>query len=144
MGDALTAETIDVVLRAKLYQRFTQLHDAFRALDQNGNGMLSVDDFASAINGLGFARVTRGMTDALAAKYDANGDGLVSYAEFCSAISGKPIPGGPEPRALVGRAERVEETLRAHVLQSSTSLQNVRICAPRTRPFIARGSLIAV
>jgi hypothetical protein len=68
-----TAESIDKVFRNKLYQRFSQLRDAFRALDKDANGMIDVKDFAEALKNLGYIRITRNMVESLAAKYDKNG-----------------------------------------------------------------------
>lgn len=120
------SESIDRILKAKLYERFTKLTDAFRACDTNSDGVISTEDFASVIQNLGFARVTRHTVEALASKYDKNGDGLVTYAEFCAAIEGTPVSGNEPKRQVISRADRAEQAFRQQVLAASSSLQQVR------------------
>ncbi|KAJ1631204.1 hypothetical protein T492DRAFT_997633 [Pavlovales sp. CCMP2436] len=121
-SEGVAADAIDKIFRDKLYQRFTHMTDAFRAVDKDNNGVLDVQDFAEVLLGLGFGRVTRSTIDLIAKKYDKNGDSLVTYAEFCATIEGKDI--APEAqRTVVTRADRVEEAFRMHVLAASNSMQ---------------------
>lgn len=141
------------MLRAKLYERFTQMTDAFRACDRDKNGVIDIKDFADVIANLGFARVTRGTIELLASKYDKNGDKLVTYAEFCAAIEGGPVAAAEPARAVLTRADRVEEAFRKQVLAGSTSLRRAFLkldkdrsahISPAELERVLRGAGIAV
>lgn len=132
-ADSIKADSIDWLLRAKLYQRFHHMTDAFRACDRDKDGVIDAKDFAEVVTNLGFARVTRGTVEELTRKYDKNDDGLVTYAEFCATIEGSAINAEPT-RETTSRADKVEEAVRQHVLAAHSSLQQVRgPPAPRGR-----------
>ncbi|GLD97201.1 hypothetical protein PINS_up005884 [Pythium insidiosum] len=62
------------------------LHQVFQQLDTSGDGLLSYDEMASALEALGVSReqqqASHGAMQALLAELDADRDGSISYDEF--------------------------------------------------------------
>ena len=60
---------------------------AFRLLDTNKDGVISLDDFDDLFNSYGGAKMDSEIWDNLLNEADKNGDGVVSFKEFKDAMS---------------------------------------------------------
>ena len=67
-------------LRAAL-SRDTRMLDGFRALDRNGDGVITRAEFATALPRLGLS-ADAAKIDALFRSFDLDGDGCITYQEL--------------------------------------------------------------
>lgn len=59
---------------------------AFRILDTNKDGTISLDDFDDLFNSYGGAKMDNDVWENLLMEADKNGDGVVSFDEFSEAM----------------------------------------------------------
>ena len=59
---------------------------AFKLLDTNKDGQISLDDFDDLFNSYGGARMDKAIWEGLLDEADKNGDGVVSFEEFNLAM----------------------------------------------------------
>ena len=59
---------------------------AFRIMDTNGDGHISLDDFDDLFNSYGGARMDQDLWENLLMEADKNGDGIVTFEEFQTAM----------------------------------------------------------
>lgn len=59
---------------------------AFKLLDTNKDGQISLDDFDDLFNSYGGAKMDKGIWEGLLDEADKNGDGVVSFEEFNLAM----------------------------------------------------------
>jgi Ca2+-binding EF-hand superfamily protein len=96
------ADSAEAAVRAKIYRNFSDLREAFRALDRSNNGFVSREDFFQA---LGSVFLHNGYSEddiyEVADRFDLNKDGYISFDEFCSIVNGDDDDrAGEEQRAL--------------------------------------------
>ena len=60
---------------------------AFKILDANKDGTISLDDFDDLFNSYGGAKMDEDIWENLLMEADKNGDGVVSFDEFSDAMS---------------------------------------------------------
>ena len=60
----------------------TKIEMAFKAMDIDGNGFISKDEFRRACKGL-----TPEQVEAVFKKFDTNKDKLLNYREFCKMVN---------------------------------------------------------
>jgi len=70
----------------KVLQNEDDLKVAFRIMDTNGDGHISLDDFDDLFNSYGGARMDQDLWENLLMEADKNGDGIVNFTEFQSAM----------------------------------------------------------
>lgn len=59
---------------------------AFKMLDTNGDGVISLDDFNNLFNSYGGAKMNQQIWQNLLMEADKNGDGTVNFQEFQAAM----------------------------------------------------------
>lgn len=77
---------------------------AFRILDTNKDGTISLEDFDDLFNSYGGAKMDSDVWNSLLAEADKNGDGVVSYEEFSTAM------GNMIRKNLTKKRRRTEES----------------------------------
>ena len=70
----------------KVLQNEDDLKCAFRIMDTNGDGHISLDDFDDLFNSYGGARMDQDLWENLLMEADKNGDGIVNFEEFQGAM----------------------------------------------------------
>ena len=65
--------------------RRTDVFKAFRDIDKDHSGFITVDELALILDGLGL-ETTEHQRITMMHKYDKNGDGQISYHEFCAGV----------------------------------------------------------
>jgi Ca2+-binding EF-hand superfamily protein len=70
----------------KVLQNDDDLKCAFRIMDTNGDGHISLDDFDDLFNSYGGARMDQALWENLLMEADKNGDGIVTFDEFQTAM----------------------------------------------------------
>ena len=70
----------------KVLQNQADVKIAFRILDTNKDGTISLDDFDDLFNSYGGARMDNDVWDQLLLEADKNEDGVVSFEEFSEAM----------------------------------------------------------
>jgi Ca2+-binding EF-hand superfamily protein len=66
--------------------QFASMRDAFRQLDDDRNGSISKQEFATVLKNFDI-KVTDSELDALVQRYDTNNDGRVSHTEFLKVMA---------------------------------------------------------
>lgn len=79
-------EFLAACIDKKVLASAKEIQMAFKMLDVNGDGFISLDDFEDLFNSYGGAHVDRDLWDNLLEEADLNGDGMVSYEEFKYAM----------------------------------------------------------
>ena len=64
-----------------------EVQKAFRILDTNGDGFISLEDFDDLFSAYGGTKIDMDMWDALLAEADKNEDGRVSFDEFKDSMA---------------------------------------------------------
>jgi len=77
---------------------------AFRILDTNKDGKISLEDFDDLFNSMGGAAADNDIWNSLLSEADKNGDGVVSYEEFSTAM------GNMLRKSLSKKRRRTEES----------------------------------
>ena len=70
----------------KVLRNETDLKVAFKILDTNKDGTISLDDFDDLFNSYGGAKMDNDIWENLLAEADQNDDGIISYNEFKAAM----------------------------------------------------------
>ena len=70
----------------KVLKNETDLKVAFKILDTNKDGTISLDDFDDLFNSYGGAKMDNDVWENLLAEADQNDDGIISYPEFKAAM----------------------------------------------------------
>lgn len=70
----------------KVLQNEDDLKCAFRIMDTNGDGHISLDDFDDLFNSYGGAKMDQDLWENLLMEADKNGDGIVTFEEFQTAM----------------------------------------------------------
>ncbi|KAF9435634.1 calmodulin-like 3, partial [Entomortierella beljakovae] len=65
----------------------TELKEAFKVFDKDGNGFISRSELSHALSNLG-STLTEEEVDAMIQEADINGDGQVNYEEFALIMAG--------------------------------------------------------
>lgn len=82
-------ETIAESIRQKLDRRPRfNLYEAFRAVDKDQNGYITLDEFSAILTCHGFFASSKDL-QSLMERYDRDRDGRVSYSEFVSEVTPK-------------------------------------------------------
>lgn len=82
-------ESIIENIRQKLNKRpLFDLYDAFKALDKNDKGYVTLEEFKEVLNNHGIYSSSNELMSLLQ-RFDKNQDGKVSYSDFVSEISPK-------------------------------------------------------
>ena len=79
-------EFISAYIDRKVLLNQEDVQKAFRMLDYNGDGVISLDDFENLFNSYGGARMNTKIWNNLLMEADKNGDGTVSFYEFQAAM----------------------------------------------------------
>lgn len=79
-------EFISACIDRKVLLNQEDVLKAFRMLDYNNDGVISLDDFENLFNSYGGARMNNKIWSNLLMEADQNGDGTVSFQEFQSAM----------------------------------------------------------
>jgi len=61
----------------------------FEDYDKDGNGVISLQEFGTALEQLGFVYLEEHEVKSLSKFADENGDGLINYTEFCDFVDEK-------------------------------------------------------
>jgi Ca2+-binding EF-hand superfamily protein len=76
-------------LRQKLSKRpLFDTYEAFKALDQNNNGFISINEFRDLLAEHGVFPTNKDLLN-LMKRYDKNQDGKVTYSEFINELTPK-------------------------------------------------------
>jgi len=85
----IETEVRNEILRQKLDSRpLFNVYEAFKALDKNDNGSITIDEFKELLLDNGIYATYKEL-DNLLQKYDKNQDGRVTYSEFVKEITPK-------------------------------------------------------
>ena len=79
-------EFISACIDRKVLQNQADVKIAFRILDTNKDGTISLDDFDDLFNSYGGARMDNELWEQLLDEADKNKDGVVSFDEFSEAM----------------------------------------------------------
>mmetsp|Transcript_38976 Transcript_38976/g.59261 ORF Transcript_38976/g.59261 Transcript_38976/m.59261 type:complete len:153 (+) Transcript_38976:458-916(+) len=79
-------EFISACIDRKVLKNKNDVKIAFRILDTNGDGTISLDDFDDLFNSYGGAKMDNEVWENLLQEADKNGDGVVSFDEFSEAM----------------------------------------------------------
>lgn len=79
-------EFMSACIDRKVLQNEDDLKCAFRIMDTNGDGHISLDDFDDLFNSYGGARMDQDLWEGLLMEADRNGDGIVNFEEFQMAM----------------------------------------------------------
>jgi len=82
-GSTLDTESLTMVLRGKVADKFADVRSAFRAIDENSSGTISAVEFGQVLLNASIF-VPDDQLQAVLRRYDKNGDGRVDYLEFCA------------------------------------------------------------
>ena len=98
-GDSaeVSAAQAHKMLCARMVSFFNGVRGIFRTVDSDKDGLLSSDEFKTALGMFGIA-VRRGEWKKLFNRYDLDGQGHVDYRELLAAF-GQEIAGGAKPEA---------------------------------------------
>merc|ERR1711988_577477 len=75
-------------LKDKLVQHRSSIRDAFRHVDNDGSGALTMDEFRQVCHRYNFDLTDQELISVMR-KFDKDCDGVVRYDEFCDAVLGK-------------------------------------------------------
>lgn len=87
-------------IKEKLIATSASVTQAFRRLDKDASGFLSMEEFRSIVHGYNFDLTDQELISVMR-KFDNNFDGVVNYEEFCNTVLGQdytPVeapPGAP-------------------------------------------------
>jgi Ca2+-binding EF-hand superfamily protein len=82
-------ESIAESIRQKLDRRpYFNLYEAFKAVDRDQNGFITLDEFSAILTSHGFFASSKDL-QSLMERYDKDRDGRVSYSEFVSEVTPK-------------------------------------------------------
>jgi Ca2+-binding EF-hand superfamily protein len=76
-------ELMLTAVNKKLLAKEERMWESFRALDKNGDGVLSAEEIMQAFGD------DKERARSLIAEVDRNGDGMINYDEFMSALASK-------------------------------------------------------
>ena len=79
-------EFVSACIDRKVLKNQEDVKIAFRILDTNKDGTISLDDFDDLFNSYGGARMENDTWEMLLMEADKNGDGVVSFDEFSDAM----------------------------------------------------------
>ena len=79
-------EFMSATIDRKVLQNEDDLKCAFRIMDTNGDGHISLDDFDDLFNSYGGAKMDQDLWENLLMEADKNGDGIVTFEEFQTAM----------------------------------------------------------
>ena len=92
---AFSVEDLIAEVKAKIIERsaggIKGIARIFKAMDDNGNRQLDIDDFRWGFIDYGF-NLTQEEARKLLEHFDRNGDGVISYDEFLRALKVSPSP----------------------------------------------------
>ncbi|DAZ94239.1 TPA: hypothetical protein N0F65_006055 [Lagenidium giganteum] len=80
-SDPVYMEKLRIVLNEKISSRYSDVKKAFMALDKDGNGFISSEEFCQVLSNFNLV-VTKEETMALMGYFDTNHDGSIDYHEF--------------------------------------------------------------
>ena len=95
-------EFMSACIDRQVLDKEEDLKIAFRLLDTNKDGVISLDDFDDLFNSYGGARMDTEIWDNLLNEADKNRDGVVSFSEFKDSMTNLLKKGLKEQRKTYG------------------------------------------
>lgn len=101
---AFDLEVVKEKLRESLRQQYPKVSDIFRRVDNDHDGVITLNEFRSALHKFGFANLHENDVSLIFKHFDARGDGQVSYNEFCDALLEEDYPANIHRKAPIDTA----------------------------------------
>jgi calcium-dependent protein kinase len=79
-------EFMSACIDRKVLNNHDDIKTAFRLLDTNKDGTITIDDFDDLFNSYGGSKMDNDLWSTLLAEADKNGDGVIGFQEFSDAM----------------------------------------------------------